>query len=57
MFLSNVCLEKRFLWENYANLNDIDSNRFPTRSFQGHNLHNRVTPFSLSNNFLLISSI
>ena len=42
---SNVCLEKRFLWENYANLNDIDSNRFPTRSFQGHNLHNRVTGF------------
>ena len=43
------------LWENHANVNDFDSKRFTSPSFQGHDLHPRVMGFVHAFSFIFFS--
>ena len=43
------------MWENHANLNDLDSKRSSSRSFHGPNLHPRVTGFVHAFSFIFFS--
>ena len=43
------------LWENHANVNDVNSKRFTSPSFQGHDLNPRAMGFVHAFSFIFFS--